>query len=425
MSARAFQHVMELQIAFETTSDWAQYEFEDMQVHVVQRELAIAGGGYARSDGGFLAKASYDTTPVTLRATIRAIMTGPRPRVVLGKGNAGESRFKLSAAGRSLVDVRHVGSTRGDDKNRYFLPLPATRLASLQPAKLRHFERKALAFYYGWYGHPKGPTGRWRHWNAGVSHHDSLNTPTDGWYDSLDPAVIERHCALAKAAGLDGLVLSWWTNAKRNAALLKLLLPAAKRHHLDVSVYVETTSSAKALRAELKGLLAGPAKHPAWLRADGKPVVFLYTRVLGQLKRLQLRSATVGLRAFVVGDTLAVDRFGDFDALHTYYLARKTEAYRQQLHRLRKLARLAQKRLIATVMPGYNDTRVRVPGFVRGRDKTAFLRRCFEAAAGADWLLLTSFNEWHEGTEIEPSIEEGKLYLQTFADLVGRWRAGP
>ena len=26
-------------------------------------------------------------------------------------------------------------------------------------------------------------------------------------------------------------------------------------------------------------------------------------------------------------------------------------------------------------------------------------------AAGPDWVLITSWNEWHEGTEIEPSVE--------------------
>ena len=30
-----------------------------------------------------------------------------------------------------------------------------------------------------------------------------------------------------------------------------------------------------------------------------------------------------------------------------------------------------------------------------------------------DWVLLTTFNEWHEGSEIEPSIENGTRELST------------
>jgi hypothetical protein len=37
-------------------------------------------------------------------------------------------------------------------------------------------------------------------------------------------------------------------------------------------------------------------------------------------------------------------------------------------------------------------------------------------------MLLTSFNEWHEGTEIEPSREFGESYLTLTDELVRRTR---
>ena len=40
-------------------------------------------------------------------------------------------------------------------------------------------------------------------------------------------------------------------------------------------------------------------------------------------------------------------------------------------------------------------------------------------------LLVTSFNEWHEGTELEPSTEYGEMYLNLTRDLVGKLRAKP
>ena len=424
-TASAYQHVFELDLRLTTTSDWARFSFDDMQIHVVSRQLNVVGGGYVRSDGGFIAKAGYDTSRVSLQAKLRAIVTGPKPQLVLGKGNAGTTEFTLSSGRNKLVEFRHIGVVPGDDKNQRFVPLDPKVLLDLPGSKLRHHDRLALAFYYGWYGTPRGPTGRWRHWNPGKPHHDSLNVPIGGWYDSLDPAVVTRHCQQAKQAQLDGLILSWWTDHARNQKLLDLLLPACATTDVKLSIYIETVASAKSLRAQLKKLLAGPMQHPAWLRKDGKPVVFLYTRVLGQLSPTALRSAIVGLDLFVVGDTQDPDRWDDFDALHTYYIARKTEAYRGAIRTLRRLSQLSGKPLLATVMPGYDDTNIREPGFVRSREKSAFLRRSFHAAQGADWVLLTSFNEWHEGSEIEPSKQHGDSYLRRFANEVQRWRAGP
>lgn len=38
------------------------------------------------------------------------------------------------------------------------------------------------------------------------------------------------------------------------------------------------------------------------------------------------------------------------------------------------------------------------------------------------FLLVTSFNEWHEGTELEPSTEYGEMYLKLTRELVGALR---
>ncbi len=37
--------------------------------------------------------------------------------------------------------------------------------------------------------------------------------------------------------------------------------------------------------------------------------------------------------------------------------------------------------------------------------------------------MINSFNEWHEGSEIEPSLELGDQYLQATGAWVERYRA--
>lgn len=43
-----------------------------------------------------------------------------------------------------------------------------------------------------------------------------------------------------------------------------------------------------------------------------------------------------------------------------------------------------------------------------------------------DWVLVNSFNQWHAGTEIEPSVEEGDRYLTLTRPFADRFRrVGP
>ncbi|MFN3422855.1 MAG: hypothetical protein ACK40X_14170 [Armatimonadota bacterium] len=51
----------------------------------------------------------------------------------------------------------------------------------------------------------------------------------------------------------------------------------------------------------------------------------------------------------------------------------------------------------------------------------------WEAAieANPDWVLITSWNEWHEGSEIEPSVENGDRELKTTAKYALRFKQLP
>lgn len=81
-------------------------------------------------------------------------------------------------------------------------------------------------------------------------------------------------------------------------------------------------------------------------------------------------------------------------------------------------------------MPGYDDTRLagqRGGTFRRDRAGGAYYRETFRGAreSGADWVVITSFNEWPEGTYIEPSEAYGDFYLKLTGELVREWKAGP
>jgi hypothetical protein len=90
-----------------------------------------------------------------------------------------------------------------------------------------------------------------------------------------------------------------------------------------------------------------------------------------------------------------------------------------------KIADEAGKISTLTVIPGYDDTKIRKPGLAVKRYDGGLYRVQWEEAIKADphWVLITSFNEWHEGSEIEPSLEYKEQYIELTAEHTRRFKA--
>ena len=121
------------------------------------------------------------------------------------------------------------------------------------------------AFYYGWF--PE--TENW------ASHY----TPQLGKYDSSNPSVVATQVAQAKAAGLDAFISSWWGRGTPTDQRLPLLLDTAKRLGFHDAPYYEPEGvgnpTVATVSADLTYLASIAAHYPdAWLRMDGKPVLF-------------------------------------------------------------------------------------------------------------------------------------------------------
>ena len=88
----------------------------------------------------------------------------------------------------------------------------------------------------------------------------------------------------------------------------------------------------------------------------------------------------------------------------------------------------ATKLWIGTLTPGWDDLRagcrpdVRSPSqpHQRAREDGAFYQATFDAALASnpDWLFVTSFNEWVEGTYIEPGALYGDRYMEMTRDFI-------
>ena len=81
---------------------------------------------------------------------------------------------------------------------------------------------------------------------------------------------------------------------------------------------------------------------------------------------------------------------------------------------------------IAGVHPGYDDTNVREGNEPFKREDGDYYKSRWEDAISMnpDWITITSWNEWHEGTEIEPSEEHGDKALEQTKDYIKEFKSG-
>ena len=310
--------------------------------------------------------------------------------------------------------------------------------------------RQVLAFYYPWYGNP-GTSGRWVHW-VGVNEQaqsigNSTHYPLLGPYDSHDPKVVEQHFRWAKQAGVTGFIVSWWAQNDLHDKAMPLLLDAAQKAGLTVTVLFEKihaenkASDAQKRENALRDvlyLLERYGKHPAWLKVDGKPVLFIYNRAVKTLKLngwlwviTQANRKYAGGAVFM-GDPVAQNVLRVFDGWFVYGIVGGTQG--KSLADIRAWAQLRYPQWVkegritcATVMPGYDDSKLERPAprpVLERYDGQTYRALWEEAiAANPDWVVITSWNEWHEGTEIEPSVENGERELETTAEFASKFLA--
>ncbi len=289
-------------------------------------------------------------------------------------------------------------------------------------------ERLVLAFYYAWYDQA--------FWSKSLS-----DQPTQS-YVSTDPAAIERHVLWAKQAGIDAFVQSWYGPQVENNQTepnFAALLDIAAQHGFKAAVDFEVVSpffhSEADVVAALQYLLSVHANHPAYLRIDGKPVVFFWRQGRFPVESwVAIRNQVdPGRTSIWIEEGVTLSHMEQFDGHHLYSVAWDAQPEQQLLKwsgwvRNWSAEHGAFRYWVATVMPGYNDLVTgRSDAFVRDRAGGDYYRRCWQGAiqSGADMVIITSFNEWLEGTQIEPSVTYGDFYLNLTRELADQYRASP
>ena len=252
-------------------------------------------------------------------------------------------------------------------------------------------------FYYPWYGTP-ALDGGYQHWQQNGNTPPTTIAanffPARGTYSSTDELVLAAQMTQISAAGVGQVIVSWWGRGSVEAARLPAVVAAARSHGLAVGVHIEPY---------VGRTVASVGDDIAEVRQLGISDVYLYgSTELADIDWSELNRSLSGLRTFANTPYAARAWAGGFTGLYTYdVLTYDGSSFPRMCEQARRLRILCAP----SVGPGYDARRATPDVRVKPRRDGATYDAMWRSAlrAKADLVTITSFNEWHEGTQIEPA----------------------
>lgn len=306
---------------------------------------------------------------------------------------------------------------------------PTTTTSTLPPVVGPDPSSRVVAFYYPWYGAP-GFGGSWVHWDqAGNTPPVDIGSdyyPVLGAYSGIDPAVVAQHMAWLRQAGVGVIATSWWGQGTYEDRAVPLLLDTAERYGIQVAFHIEPYGdrSAATVAADVGYLYRRYGDHPAFFRStersrwsdDDRPkgLFFLWSAEQPHegapgVTAEYWREAVDAVHAMPTGGLMIADRpdgawidGGHFDGLYQYVTLERNPDF--------SWARTLPPGgwYIPSVLPGFSATRVgyNASTYTARRNGDTYRNQWAAAlSTGIEpkMVTITSFNEWHEGTQIEPA----------------------
>jgi len=247
------------------------------------------------------------------------------------------------------------------------------------------------AFYYPWY--PEA-------WTQNGIYPFTRYTPSLGFYDSSATSVIQRHVAAMQYANIAVGIASWWGQGTATDRRLPTLLSTTTSLGSTFRwvVYYEPEGQGNPTVAQVTSDLAYLRDHygsdQSYLRLGGRFVVFVFADPLDNCTmadRWKQADAAIGDAAYVV--------------LKVFPGYRTCPSQPAGWHQYApSVAEDSQQGFSFSISPGFfkaNETTPRL-----ARDLTGWNQNILDmVASGAPFQLVTTFNEWGEGTAVESAQE--------------------
>jgi hypothetical protein len=240
------------------------------------------------------------------------------------------------------------------------------------------------AFYYPWY--PEA-------WKQSGIQPFSKYTPSLSFYSSTATNVIQRHVRALAWGRIQVAIASWWGRGHRTDARLGQVMSVSTKMKARLwwAAYYENESqgdpSVEQIRSDLGYLASRYGKRPSYLRMRGRFVVFVYAApndgcdMVKRWKQANTVGAYVVLKVFP-GYRSCADQP---DGWHQYAPANAVDNRSPDSF---------------TISPGFAKATESAPRLPRDLNTWQQNVRAM-VASRARFQLISTFNEWGEGTSVE------------------------
>jgi hypothetical protein len=279
-------------------------------------------------------------------------------------------------------------------------------------------------------------------YNIGNWTYDAMSDIAAPKYSSGSHEAMDRHIEQAYTAGIDAFICNWRgpdDQSDGRCRGLQKRIEASEYDSMRIVFQIELSADsdedlldpdglAKALRK-----LEEVTQRSSYMRFQGKPLfIFINPVYFGNAEdwrrfrnQVDLYRTQFWLTATTI-QALQDDVFSYldvFDGTYSYELnpsphnAMATYAYRLNQY---NNAHQEHKPFIAMVMPGYDDRRINPQGMVIERNNGLYYQTSWQAVKQRSpaAIILNSFNDFYQGTHIEPSEVYATGYLGLTQDLI-------
>ena len=246
-------------------------------------------------------------------------------------------------------------------------------------------------FYYPWFGEA---------WNQGSYNPATQYQPSAGYYATI--SMLSSHVQSMLYGGFDFAVSSWWGQGSKEDVRLSPLLTAAHGTRLMIAPYYEAEGNAVAgvsgspnptsaqLTDDLNYLASHYVSDPNYLWIAGKPALFVYgdgSDGCATATRWAVANAAATMQFYVVlkvfsGYSTCADQPANW---HQYGPASASDS--QGTHSY-------------TISPGFFKFGESAPRLTRDPARWVQQVQAMNCSS-AGLRLVTTFNEWGEGTAVE------------------------